>query len=175
VDNQKDWKQDLEVELNNVSNKKEDLIKIINLCEDFSNDIQNNINSFSEQIDHVESIKSQYIELYKTRFKDNPPQRRPKLPFIEVTSNVTVLKTREQKRNAVRTSTLAVFQANPIFSANDVNEDLIKRGISLDVKKPQAVISTIINSFNDFKKISGKKKGMFTGLANEKNEEVINK
>lgn len=165
---ERDWKQELKAEMDKISsNKKDDWVKIINLCEEFSREIQEHIKWISEQSRYVENMKNQYIELYRARFEETPPTQRPQLVLTETSNSTTILKTRAQKRDAIHKSALAISQPNSIFSANDVNENLIKQGISLDVKKPQAVISTILVTFEaDFKKIAGRKKGMFTRIAN---------
>jgi hypothetical protein len=170
----RDWKQELRAQLDITGNKKEDLLKIIHVCEEYSQQIKEYINWVSGQIAYVDSIKIQYERLYNIRFDEPPPKLTPQLPLEQITKEV-VLTTKEQKRDAIKNTALAISQPDSEFLANDVFEDLTKRGISLGVTKPQNVITTVLASFKtDFAKIPGRK-GAFKNITNQKVEEVVNK
>jgi len=175
MENPKEWKQNLKAELDKIShNKKEDWVKIIRLCEDYGQEIQTFSNWISEQIRYIESIRRQYVELYSIRFEESPPNRE-QTAIKEVPKAEIILKTRQDKREAVRKTALLISQSNSEFTANDVNENLLKNGLRLEAQKPQAVISTIITSFkDDFQKIAGRK-GVFKRLVNSTNKGVENK
>jgi hypothetical protein len=152
----KHWKGLLEDRIGSVGHGEEDLLKVIRLGEDFSDEIRVVSQWFNQQAVYVSMIVSQFSQMYAGRFNKQVPPRPPK----EVTSEI-LLDSPEDRKKMVREVALAMTKPGDTISDEALLEELRRRGMRLAANNPTATISTILHGFKPrFEKVKGKR-GMF--------------
>jgi len=153
----KDWKGLLEKQIGSVGHGEEDLLKVIRLGEDFSDEIRLVGQWFNQQAAYVSLIVSQFSQMYAGRFNKQVPPRLPR----ESTSEI-LLDNPEHRKKIVREVALAMTKPGDSTSGERILEELTRRGMKLVANNPTATIATILNGFKpQFEKVKGKR-GVFT-------------
>ena len=148
-----EWKESLQRDLENVGNKKDDLLKVISLCENYSREIQSVLNWVSDHVTFVDGIKGEYIRLYRIRFGQDPPLQVKEKP----TMNEVLLNTSKARKKAVRDVALAISQPGSEISGKAILEEFTRKAMKLSGSNPNAIIGTILNGFTaEFEKVKGK-------------------
>jgi uncharacterized protein with gpF-like domain len=152
------WKEKLQIDLESIGNKREDVQKIIEICDRYDHEIKEVFQWFSDQSDFVQQIKIQYFNLYQIRF-NNPPQSEK----TENKTNKIILHTKQEKRGEVRKIAIELTKSGEQISSKVIYDSLLNKGMDLDSEKPIAVISTIMWGYKEeFEQIKTKgKKGIF--------------
>jgi hypothetical protein len=152
----KDWKGSLENQLESACHRKEDLQKIIYLCQDYFDEMRPAAIWISEHERFVERITAQFREMYMTLFGQEPPPRAKEMTVSEV-----LLNTPERRKQTVREVALAITKPGDNVSDEAVLEELKRRGMKLVADNPTATISTILHGFKpQFEKVKDKR-GVF--------------
>lgn len=153
----KDWKGLLEKQIGSVGHREEDLLKVIRLGEDFSDEIRLVAQWFNQQAGYVNMIVSQFSQMYAGRFNKQVPPRLPKESSSEI-----LLDNPEDRKKLVREVALAMTKPGDSTSDEVILEELKRRGMKLVVNNPTATIATILNGFKPhFEKVKDKR-GVFT-------------
>ncbi len=153
----KDWKGLLEKQIGSVGHGEEDLLKVIRLGEDFSDEIRLVGQWFNQQSGYVNMIVSQFSQMYAGRFNKQVPPR----PQKEVINEIP-LDTPEQRKKMVREIALATTKPGDNTSDEAILEELKRRGMKLVANNPNATIATILRGFKPhFEKVKDKR-GVFT-------------
>jgi hypothetical protein len=149
----KEWRELLQADLEMLSNKQTDILKILSICENYNNEIQSVISWISDQAAFIEGIKRQYTQLYRIRFGEAPPL------LTEHPVPITKwLKTPLERKEAVRAIALEISKPNSEISDKTIIEELARRSMKLEAGNPSAVISTILTGFtSEFERILGKR------------------
>lgn len=152
----KDWKTLVEEQLKITGYGKEDILKIVHMCQDFTVEIQPVSQWVGQQQAFVTQIYRIFSEMYPTRFGEQPPPRPKEAPITEVP-----LDTPERRKQAIREVALSITKPGDDVSDEAVFEELMRRGMKIDASNPTATISTILHGFKpQFEKIQGKR-GVF--------------
>jgi hypothetical protein len=152
----KDWKGLLEKQINSVGHSEEDLLKVIRLGEDFSDEVRLVGQWFNQQAAYVNMIVSQFSQMYTGRFNKQVPPR----PQKELPSEI-LLDTPEHRKKIVREVALSMTKPGDDVTDEAVLEELKRRGMNLVANNPTATISTILHGFKpQFEKVPGKR-GVF--------------
>jgi hypothetical protein len=153
----KDWKGLLEKQISSVGHGEEDLLKVIRLGEDFSDETRLVGQWFNQQAGYVNMIVSQFSQMYAVRFNKQVPPRLPK-----ESTNEILLDTPEHRKKIVREVALAMTKPGDSTSDEAILEELRRRGMKLVASNPTATIATILHGFKpQFEKVKGKR-GVFT-------------
>ncbi len=152
----KDWKALLEKQLKTKGYGEKDILKIVHMCQDFTEEIQPVSQWVGQQQAFVTQIYRIFSEMYLTRFGEQPPPRPKEVPITEV-----LLDTPERRKQAIREVALSITKPGDDVSDEAVFEELRCRGMKIDASNPTATISTILYGFRpQFEKIKGKR-GVF--------------
>jgi len=152
----KDWREQVENEMKRGGHEKEDVLKIIWLAQDLLSEMGPGQRWVSEQSTYLNSIASEYMRIYITRFGAELPPRPQKETRPEI-----LLYTPGSRKQAVRDVALAITKPGNDVSDEAVLEELKRRGMNIDAANPTATISTILNGFkSQFEKVKGKR-GVF--------------
>ncbi len=149
----KDWKELLQGDLETVGNKKDDLLKVISLCEGYSKDIHSAMDFISVNQAFIDQIKSQYEALYQLRFPDIELEQRK-----QATGNLLIpLDTpAKRKKQVVEVLRQLAIQPGATVEAKDVIVALEKSGFTLKGTNPNAIVSTILYRLrSDCEKVGG--------------------
>jgi uncharacterized coiled-coil DUF342 family protein len=150
IPNLKEWKKLLQADLENVGNKKDDLIQVIRLCEDYSKEIKSNVLWLEDNQAFIEQIRRQYKELYQLRFGESPPENIEQ-PVIKQLKELR----KEDQRNEILKLVQAKAPGSKIL-ASEIKEALEQKGFIITASNPHAAISTTIASFKkDVEKSEG--------------------
>ncbi len=153
----KDWKGLLEKQIGSVGHGEEDLLKVIRLGEDFSDEVRLVGQWFNQQAAYVSMIVSQFSQMYAGRFNKQVPPR----PQKELPSEI-LLDTPEHRKKVVREVALSMTKPQDDVTDEAVLEELRRRGMKLVANNPTATIATILNGFKpQFGKVKDKR-GVFT-------------
>ena len=148
----KEWRESLQADLEEISNKKTDILKILSICAKYNNEIQSVISWISDQAAFIEGIKRQYTQLYRIRFEEAPPL----ITEVSITPE-RLLRTPQERKRAVQDIALSISKPDSEISDKTVLEELTRRSMKLEAGNPNAVVSTILNGFtSEFEKVKGK-------------------
>ena len=152
----KDWKALLEKQLQTKGYDEKDILKIVHMCQDFTEEIQPASQWVGQQHAFVTQIYRIFTEMYVTRFGEQPPPRPKEAPITEV-----LLDTPESRKQEIRGVALSITKPGDDVSDEAVLAELRRRGMKIDAFNPTATISTILNGFKpQFEKIQDKR-GVF--------------
>jgi hypothetical protein len=151
-----DWKTLLEKQLKITGYSQKDILKIVHLCQDFTEEIQPGSQWVGHQQAFVTRIYRIFVDMYVTRFGEQPPPRPKGAPITEV-----LLDTPERRKQAIREVALSITKPGDDVSDEAVLEELRRRGMRINAPNPTAIISTILRGFKpQFEKVLGKR-GVF--------------
>ena len=152
------WKEKLQTDLECIGNRKEDIQKIIQICMDYENQIDDASRWFGGQVNFVQQIKNQYWNLYQLRFNESPEVKK-----VEVKPNKIILHTKQERSIEVKKVAMELTRPGDEISSKVINDGLSNKGMELDADKPMAVISTIMWGYKEeFEQVKTKgKKGIF--------------
>jgi len=151
-----DWKALLEKQLKSKGYGEKDILKIVHMCQDFTEEIQPVSQWVGQQHSFVTQINRIFTEMYVTRFGEQPPPRLTETPITEV-----LLDTPEIRKQTIREVALSITKPGNEVSDRAILEELKRRGMKIDLINPTATISTILLGFKpQFEKIQGKR-GVF--------------
>lgn len=152
----KDWKALVQNQLKSAGYDKEDILKIVYMCQDYLGEVQPIGQWLGQQQGFVTQMYRTFSEMYFTMFGEQPPPRPTEAPIKEV-----VLDTPEHRKQTVREVALSIAKPGDEVSDEAVFEELKRRGMKIDAFNPTATISTILNGFKpQFEKVQGKR-GLF--------------
>ncbi len=152
----KDWKALLEKQLKTKGYGEKDILKIVHMCQGFTEEIQPVSQWVGQQQAFVTQIYRIFSEMYLTRFGEQPPPRPKEVPITEV-----LLDTPERRKQAIREVALSITKPGDDVSDEAVFEELRRCGMKIDAYNPTATISTILCGFKpQFEKVQGKR-GVF--------------
>jgi hypothetical protein len=151
----KNWKKQIEDQLQTVGYGEDDLIKIIHLALDFQEETTKPYIWFSEQIQYLNQIAAEFRGIYITLFKKEPPPR-PK----KETVNEVILDTPESRKQTIREIAVSLTKPGETVSDETILSELKKRGMRLKADNQTATISTILFGFKaEFEKTE--KRGVY--------------
>jgi hypothetical protein len=152
----KDWRGLLEKQLGSASHSEQDLLKIVRLAEDLSDETRLAGQWLNQQAGYLSMIVSQFSQTYALRFNKQVPPRPPKETTTEI-----LLDNPEQRKKIVREVALAVTKPGDSTSDEAILEELKRRGMKLVANNPTATIATILKGFKpQFQKVK-EKRGVF--------------
>jgi uncharacterized protein Smg (DUF494 family) len=152
------WKEKLQNDLESIGNKREDIQRILDICDQYDHEIKNAFQWFSDQSSFIQQIKMQYFNLYQIRF-NNPPEQEK----IEAKTNKIILRTKKERSEMVKKIAMELASPGNEINCKQIYDELARRNIGLDAEKPTAVISTIMWGYKEeFEQVKAKgKKGIF--------------
>jgi hypothetical protein len=152
----KDWKERLQQDLEQTSNKKDDLVKISLICDGYSKEIESLRAWATEQQRFVNGVKAHSDEFYRLRFNSEPvgqSEQKAALP------QQTTLNTSESRQQTIRAIALEITKVGAETNCEALLKELERRNIKLEGNNPKAIIATILNGFKSrFEKVG---KGVF--------------
>jgi hypothetical protein len=152
----KDWKNLLQQDLERIGNKKDDILKVISICNDYSKEIESVRQWIAGHQRFVDGVMATFDDLYRLRF-NSEPVRRPELKMA-LTQQI-LLNTPKIRAQEIRKIALATTQIGTETDCVSIQRELERRGMKLEGNNPNAIISTILNgSTSGFKKVG---KGVF--------------
>jgi len=154
----KDWKGDLENQIESMTHKKEDLLKLIKLGEEYLGEIDPAYEWITANLGYVSRVTTHLRDLYTTRFGEAPPS-------VSRTSSrakiIEEINTPERRKSLVREVALTITNPGEEVSDRRILKELARRNMTLDASNPPATVSTILVGFTSmFEKVPGKR-GIF--------------
>ena len=152
----RDWRSLLEKRLNKATYTEEDILEMLNICQEYLVEIQPAGQWLGQQQAFINRMQSIFNAMYFTRFNKQPPPRPTETPVKEV-----LLDTTEIRRQTIREMALAMTKPGNEISDEAVLEELKRRGMKFNLVNPTATISTVLRGFKpQFEKAEGKR-GVF--------------
>ncbi len=152
----RDWRSLLEKRLNKATYTEEDILEMLNICQEYLVEIQPAGQWLGQQQAFINRMQSIFNDMYFTRFNKQPPPRPTETPVKEV-----LLDTTEIRRQTIREMALAMTKPGNEISDEAVLEELKRRGMKFNLVNPTATISTVLRGFKpQFEKAEGKR-GVF--------------
>jgi hypothetical protein len=150
-----DWRDQLENKIKRGKNEKEDILEIIYLGQELLIKVNPASQWLAEQGQYLNGIVSDYLRIYFTRFREQPPPR-PQKESPEI-----LLDNPERRKQVVRDIAISITKVGDTVNYDRIFEELKRRGVKLVANNPNATISTILNGIKpQFSKVEGKK-GIF--------------
>ena len=148
----KDWKGLLQKDLETVGNKKDDLLKVISLCDSYSKDIRLAMDYISANQAVINQIAEHYRQVNQLLYPDVQPQNAE-----QAIGNLLIELDTPEKRKKQVVEVLKRLATSPggTVSAPDVNKTLEKNGYLLKGGNPNGIISTIIYRQPGYEKVGG--------------------
>jgi len=162
----KDWREVLERQIDNFSQRETELLALIRLCEETLYDMEPAYIYVRDQRGVIQDWREGYRRLYITRFGKEPP-----ILSREELQSEEVLDSTERRKTEVRRMALELT-GNPGEEITDqaVLDALTASGRRFIAENPKATVSTILNGFKSkFEKVEGTR-GVFKRRASEEQD-----
>jgi len=150
----KDWRKTLEQQIEGLRHNEEELLKIIQLCQEALSEMEPAYTFVRDQRGEIEDWLNEFKRLYVIRFKHDPQV----LARKELQWSEEILDTPERRKSEVRKIALEIGSPGVEITDQTVLDELVSRGKRFIAENPKATISTILVGFKEeFTKVEGKR------------------